>query len=67
MERKCESCKYYVIFEEDYISDFNDGYCQRYPKKSSNLQELTGTESELYVFPEVFGEHDWCGEFKENY
>ena len=61
---KCKDCKFYVKLDDDELVDFGDGECYRYPKTSSNMQETTGTESELFVYPIVHGEYDWCGEFK---
>ena len=61
---KCKDCKYYVLFEDGYVSSFADGDCHRFPKTSSNKQESTGCEEELFMHIQVLGDYDWCGEFE---
>ena len=59
----CKKCEYFVKFQPDEPNSFGDGECYRYPPSSSNMQEETGCEEELYLRPTVHGNHGWCGEF----
>ena len=61
---KCGDCRYFTMREEGEKDDFGDGDCHRYPPKSSNMQEDTGTVTELFLYPTVFSITDWCGEFQ---
>lgn len=61
--RNCVDCLYFVRLAEDEPNSFGDGECYRYPPSSSNKQEDTGCQEELYLRPIVHGRHGWCGEF----
>jgi hypothetical protein len=60
---KCEGCKWFELLEDEG-NDFGDGECHRYPKASSNQQETSGTVTELFLYPTVLSNFDWCGEFE---